>query len=61
MARWLHLGDRKINMETVCAIEKVGDVVFPGLTRDQAGAQGEFKGEDAKRLWNAAKDETRIQ
>ena len=64
MARWLHVGERKINMELVCAMEKTGEVVtvvFSGLTEEQLKRHAEFKGEDAKRIWNAARDETRIQ
>ena len=64
MARWLQVGDRKLNMDLVCAIRKEGEcvrVLFSGLTEQDAGQDCEFKGEDGKRLWNAARDETRIQ
>ena len=64
MARWLQVGDRKINMELVCSMEKVGEVVkvvFSGLSEEQMKQHAEFKGEDAKRIWNAARDDTRIQ
>jgi len=61
MARWLQVGDRKINMELVCSMEKVGEVVFSGLSEEQLKQHTEFKGEEAKRIWNAARDDTRIQ
>ena len=64
MARWLQLGDRKINMELVCAMEKAGEVVtlvFSGLSDEQLKRHAEFKGEEGRRIWNAAKDDTRIQ
>ena len=64
MARWLQVGDRKINIELVCAMEKAGEFVtcvFAGLTDEQLKRHAEFKGEEAKRVWNAAKDDTRIQ
>jgi len=64
MARWLQLGDRKFNMDQICAIRKEGDTVrvtFVGLCERELGVNFEIKGDDAKRLWNAARDETRIQ
>lgn len=64
MAHWVQIGDRKLNMDQICAIRKAGDsvyVVFPGLSEAQANEHFEFKGDDAKKLWIAARDESRLQ
>jgi hypothetical protein len=63
MARWLHVGERKINLELVCAMEKAGEIVtcvFAGLSDEQLKRHCEFQGEEGRRIWNAAKDDTRI-
>jgi len=64
MAHWVLLGDRKLNMDLICALRKVGEnvfVVFSGLNEEQTTAHFEFKGEDARKLWNACRDAARLE
>ena len=64
MAHWVQIGDRKLNLDQVCAIRKAGDsvlVIFPGLSDKDVPEHAEFKGDDAKKLWTVARDDQRLQ
>lgn len=63
MAHWVQIGDRKLNMDQICAVRKSGEsvfVLFPGLTEKET-PEYELKGDDAKKLWTVARDQERLQ